>query len=168
MKEITKAVLRTAIPRLLVSLFLISFVTALHAQQVSGTVTGSASKPPGKATVHVKGTSRTTTADDAGKFTINASGNDVLVLTPVGFFRQEVPVNGSRILNITMAADVHNMEAIVVTASGIRKEARKLGYSATTAKIDEMQQNRTNNVVTALEGKIAGLDLLLPGKTFVA
>ena len=81
MKENAKAVLRTAIPRLLLSLFLVSFVTALHAQQVSGTVTDSASKPLVKATVQVKGTSRTTATDDAGKFTINASGNDVLVLT---------------------------------------------------------------------------------------
>jgi TonB-linked SusC/RagA family outer membrane protein len=163
MKENAKAVLHTAIPKLLLSFFLlIFFVTAIHAQQISGTVTDSTRNPVSKATVHVKGTSRTTATDDAGKFTINASGNDVLVLTSVGFLRQEVPVNGNRSLNITMAADIRNMEAIVVTALGIRKEARKLGYSATTAKIDEMQQNRTNNLVTALEGKIAGLDIAPP------
>jgi TonB-linked SusC/RagA family outer membrane protein len=162
MKENAKAVLHTAIHKLLLSFFLILFGTAIYAQQVSGTVADSTSKPVSKATVHVKGTSRATTTDDAGNFTINASGNDVLVVTSVGFTRQEVPVNGNRFLNITMAADIQNMEAIVVTALGIRKEARKLGYSATTAKLDEMQQNRTNNVVTSLEGKIAGLDIAPP------
>lgn len=162
MKENQNAGLHTSIPRLLLSLFFISFATLLHAQQISGTVSDSTSKPVSKASVHVKGTSRTTATDDAGRFTINAAGTDVLVFTSIGFLRQEVPVNGRRSLDIRMAADIQDMSTIVVTALGIRKEARKLSYSATTAKIDEMQQNRTNNLVTSLEGKIAGLDVAPP------
>src|SRR5687768_2029000 len=94
--------------RLLFLFSLSLFSCAAFTQIITGTVTDSASNPVSKATVHVKGTSRTTATDDAGKFTINASANDVLVLTSVGFLRQEVPVSGRRSLNITMAADIHN------------------------------------------------------------
>ena len=54
------------------------------------------------------------------------------------------------------------MNEVVVTALGIRKEARKLGYAASTVKVDEIAQNRTTNVMTSLEGKIAGLEIAPP------
>jgi TonB-linked SusC/RagA family outer membrane protein len=144
--------------------FLISFLllsSAAFSQTVSGTVTDG-SKPIDNVTVQVKGTSRIATTDDAGKFRITASGNDVLVFSSVGFLKQEISVNGKEILNITMSSDLRNMEDVVVTALGIRKEARKLGYAATTVKVDDITQNRTTNVMKSLEGKVAGLEIAPP------
>ena len=54
------------------------------------------------------------------------------------------------------------MDEVVVTALGIRKESRKLGYSTSTVKVDEITQNRTTNVMKSLEGKIAGLEIAPP------
>lgn len=144
----------------LVSLLL--FSVAAFSQTVTGTVNDANNKPVDKATVHVKGTNRRTVTDDAGKFSINASGTDALVITSVGFTPQEVPVNGQQTLTVTLAVAPQNMENVVVTALGIRRESRKLGYSAETVKVNELQQSRTNNVAASLEGKVAGLDITPP------
>jgi TonB-linked SusC/RagA family outer membrane protein len=145
--------------------FLISFVFfsfAAFSQTISGTVTDPDKRPVSNVTVHVKGASRTASTDDAGKFTINASGNDVLVFTYVGYATQEVPVNGRTTITITMAIDTRNMESIVVTALGIKRESRKLGYSTTQVNTDELVKNRTTNVGESLEGRVAGLNITPP------
>jgi hypothetical protein len=120
--------------KLLFSLFLsLFFSAAAMAQTVTGTVTDGANKPVAGVTVTVKGTNRATMTNDAGNFSINAGGTDVLVLSSVGFSTQEIPVNRRSSITINMAAGSgQNLDEVVVTALGIRKEARKLGYSATS------------------------------------
>ncbi len=142
-------------------LFLLSTVAA-YAQNVTGTVTDAENKPVGKATVNVKGTSRRALTDDAGRFSIAASGNDILVFTAVGFAPQERRLNGQQSVNITMTADNRDMESVVVTALGIRRASKKLGYATTTVKTDEMVTNRTTNAMESLEGKVAGLNITPP------
>ncbi len=145
--------------------FLISFLsfsTAALSQTVTGTVTDADAKPMSKVTVMVEGTNRNTLTDDAGKFSITASGNDVLVISYVGYLTQEVPLNGRKSISASMAINAGNLENVVVTALGIKKEARKLGYAASIVKVDEITQNRTTNVITSLEGKIAGLEIAPP------
>lgn len=146
-------------------LFLCAFLLcsfAAFSQNITGTVTNAENRPISRATVEVKGTSRRTITDEAGKFTISASGSDVLVVSFVGFTTQEVPVAGRQSMNIALASDSRNMETVVVTALGIKRESKKLGYAAETVKVNELQQNRTTNLGTALEGKIAGLDITPP------
>lgn len=142
--------------------FLLFFSVAAFSQTVTGTVTDADNKPIAKATIQVKGTSRRTLTDDNGHFSINASNNDVLFISSIGYALQEVRVNGQGPVNVTLAIDTRNLEGVVVTALGIRKEARKLGYSATTVKVDEMQTSRTNNMMASLEGKVAGLNISPP------
>src|SRR4051812_40464706 len=142
--------------------FLLLFSVVAYSQTVTGTVTDADNKPISKATINVKGTTRRSLTDDAGKFSIRASGNDVLVISNVGFTSQEVGLNGQQSVNITLEIAAQNMENVVVTALGIRRETRKLGYSAETVKVNELQQSRTNNVAAALEGKVAGLDVTPP------
>ncbi len=153
-----------ALSKLLFSLsFILFFSVAALAQTITGTVTDG-TKPLVGVTVTVKGTTRATVTNDQGSFSINAEGTDVLVLSSVGFSTQEVPINNRRnSLAINMSAGAgRNLDEVVVTALGIKRASRNLGYSATTAKVDEMQQNRTNNLMTSLEGKIAGLDISPP------
>jgi TonB-linked SusC/RagA family outer membrane protein len=150
---------------LLFSLSLILFFSvAAMAQTVTGTVTDGTNKPLAGVTVTVKGTNRATVTNDAGGFTINATGSDVLVFSSVGFSAQEVPINNrTSNLSINMAVGAgQNLDEVVVTALGIKKESKKLGYAAETVKLNEIQQNRTNNLGTSLEGKIAGLDISPP------
>jgi TonB-linked SusC/RagA family outer membrane protein len=142
--------------------FLVSilfFSITAFSQTITGTVTDVDKKPLGSVTVQVKGTPRTTLTDDAGKFSINASGNDVLIFTSIGFVRQEIPASGKQTLDITMTIDVSNMQDVVVTALGISKGSRGLGYSATNVKPEELTVNRTPNPINALEGKIAGVNI---------
>ncbi|MES2331440.1 MAG: SusC/RagA family TonB-linked outer membrane protein [Bacteroidota bacterium] len=141
--------------------FLLSSAVAFS-QTVSGTITDEDQKPLTDATVQVKGTNRFALTDNAGKFTINATGTDVLIFTSVGFINQEIPVSGRRSISVKMAAGQRNLDEVVVTALGIKRESKRLGYSSTTAKVDEMQKSRTNNLMTSLEGKIAGLDISPP------
>ena len=146
-------------------LFFIVFLlltSASFAQTVTGKVSDEEKAPVAKATVLVKGTSRQVTTDDAGKFTINATGRDVLVFTSVGFLKQEIPVNNNRTLDVAMVHDVKMIDDVVVTALGIKRASRTLGYAASTVNVNEAQQNRTTNVMASLEGKIAGLDISPP------
>jgi len=83
-------------------------------------------KPLGKVSVQVKGTSRTTSTDEAGKFSIPATGADVLIFTSVGYVPQEIHVGNQESVNVSMGLDGRNMESVVVTALGIKREARKL------------------------------------------
>ncbi|MEI9944493.1 MAG: carboxypeptidase-like regulatory domain-containing protein, partial [Chitinophagaceae bacterium] len=144
------------------SLFFLFASVSLYAQTVTGTVTDGEAKPVSGATVSVKGTNRATVTNAAGTFTINAARTEVLVISYVGFIEQEISINGRSSVSVSLVRGDGTIEEVVVTALGIKKEARKLGYSATTAKVDELQKNRTNNVMTGLEGKIAGLDISPP------
>ena len=141
-------------------LFLCSLFLSISvfSQTVSGVITDG-SKPVGKVTVQVKGTTRATTTNDGGRFAINASGNDTLLISSVGFLQQEQPVEGRQTVNVTLTTDTRSMEEIVVTALGISKRSRGLGYSATNVKPEELTVNRTPNPINALEGKVAGVNI---------
>ncbi|MGZ3922632.1 MAG: SusC/RagA family TonB-linked outer membrane protein, partial [Flavisolibacter sp.] len=143
-----------------ISFLLFSF--AGFSQTVSGVVTDADQKPISKASVQVKGTNRTTSTDESGKFTIAASGTDVLIFSYVGYLNQEVALKGRQSVNVSLALDTRNMENIVVTALGIRRESKKLGYSATSVQTDELVKQRTTNVMESLEGKVAGLNITPP------
>src|SRR5215210_6266546 len=88
-------------------LFLL-FSFAAFSQTVTGTVTDTENKALAGVTVTVKGTKRATATNDAGNFSINATGTDVLVFTSVGFSQQEIPVNGRSTMTISMAGGSQN------------------------------------------------------------
>jgi TonB-linked SusC/RagA family outer membrane protein len=160
MRKKLKLAVSPALSRLLLSLSLFLFFSvAASSQTVTGRVTDAASKPISGVTVQVKGTNKATVTNDAGNFSINASGTDVLVLSSVGFTQQEVPVNGRSSVTISMAGGAQNLDEVVVTALGISKQARSLGYAATNVKPEELTVNRTPNPINALQGKIAGVNI---------
>ncbi len=148
--------------KLFILFFFLFFSVAAFSQTVTGTVTDTDKKPIGNVTVQVKGTSRTVLTDAAGKFSITASGDDVLVFSYVGSNKQEVSLNGRQSLSVSMVIETRIMEEVVVTALGIKREAKKLGYSATSVNTDELVKNRTTNVGESLEGRVAGLNITPP------
>src|SRR4030095_1094205 len=135
------------------------FSITAFSQIITGTVTDENKKPIGSATVQVKGTSRASLTNDAGKYSIDASGSDVLVFSSIGFIKQEVPTNGKPSLDVTLASDTRSMDEVTVTALGISKKSRGLGYAATNVKPEELTVNRTPNPINALEGKVAGVNI---------
>ncbi|HEY5371499.1 MAG TPA: SusC/RagA family TonB-linked outer membrane protein [Hanamia sp.] len=145
--------------------FLISFLflsAAAFSQTVTGTVTDADGKPMSRVTVVVKGTNHTSLTDNSGKFSITASGTDVLVISYVGYLSQEIPLNGRQSVSVSMAVNAGNMDNIVVTALGIKRQEKSLGYSTTTVNPNELVTNRTTNVGESLEGRVAGLNITPP------
>src|SRR6266496_395103 len=152
-----------ALNKFSLSILLVFFSATAFAQTVTGTVQDSESKPVNGATVAVKGTTRATVTNSAGNFSINAGRTDVLVISYVGFISQEIPLNNRTSLSISLVRGEGTIiEEVVVTALGIRRNPRKLGYSATQVNADELVKNRTTNVGESLEGRVAGLNITPP------
>jgi len=133
-----------------------------YGQTVTGSVSDDSGKKLSSVTVSVKGTRTATTTDASGNFSVNAGSNAVLVFSFVDFIEQSVPVNGRSSINVSLVAADKSMQEVIVTALGIRKESRKLGYSATSVNTDELIKNRTTNVGESLEGRVAGLNITPP------
>src|SRR5688500_761684 len=156
MKKQTPALLPVWSKPLLLSLFVFVFTTTIFAQRITGTVTGINGSPV-DATVQVKGTNTATATDAAGRFAIDASTTATLVISSVEFITQEVPVGGRSTINVSLTETDQSMNEVVVTALGIRREQRRLGYATSTVKPEELTLNRTPNLMNALQGKVAGV-----------
>ncbi len=133
---------------------------AANAQQISGTVT--ASKDGGGlpgVTVQVKGTSTGTTTGADGSFRVNATQGQTLIFSLVGYATEEVSVGTQTQIAVTLSENDQNLGEVVVTALGIRKEAKKLGYATSSISADEVSVNRTTNFVNAIQGKVAGVNI---------
>ena len=164
MKENCLPACKPGLIRLLFTCLLFALFTTADAQiTITGSVLDAEKTPLNGASVRVKGTTKVATANSSGNFSINAGAKDVLIVSFVGFVTIEVPISGRKNLTVSMTReDAKDLEAVVVTALGIKRQARKLGYAASTIKVDEITQNRTTNVMTSLEGKIAGLEIAPP------
>jgi len=125
---------------------------------VHGRITNEKGEVVPGATVQVKGTSKVVTANDNGEFTLNGvDDNAVLVITSVGYEKTEVNVGGQTSLTVTMKVGATAINEIVVTALGISKEERKLGYAVTTVGGEQLNKARETNVALSLGGQVAGL-----------
>ena len=133
-------------------LFCFLFITAWSfAQTVTGTVSDENGKKLSAVSVTVKGTTAGATTDAAGNFSVTAASDAVLVFTSVGFTMQEVPVRGRNVLAVVLITSNQDLGEVVVTALGIRRETKKLGYSTTSVNTDELVKNRTTNVGNLLK-----------------
>lgn len=143
----------------MLSVLAFSFFTTVQAQTVSGTVSDENGKSLQGVSVTVKGAAGGTTTDADGKYSVQAASTATLVFSYVGYTRTEIAVSGRTVINVSMTVDTRNMSEVVVTALGITKDARRLGYAATNVKPDELTINRTANPINALQGKVAGLNI---------
>ncbi len=126
---------------------------------ISGTVKDAAGGALPGATVRVKGTAIGTSTDVNGKFVLNAPENATLVVSYAGFLTKEVAVGSQTTFAIVLSEDTKQLTDVVVTALGIKKERRALGYSVTQIGGETLTQARENNITNSLVGKIAGLDI---------
>lgn len=110
-------------------------------------------------TVLVKGTSRGTVTNADGQYTINAKPNEVLKFSFVGFAQSEQKVPTSGRLDVFLENENTQLQEIVVTALGIAKEKKSLGYAVQEVKNKDIAEAREGNLVNALAGKIAGVNI---------
>ena len=144
----------------LLFMLLMPLSAAIYAQKISGKVSSAkdGSMLPG-VSVQVKGTNTGTNTSGDGTFSVNASSDVTLVFSFIGFKNQEIKVGNQSIINVSLDEGAQNLEEVVVTALGIKKEAKKLGYATTTVGKEQLTENRTPNFANALQGKIAGVNI---------
>jgi len=151
---------------LLWSLVLVLSATSVSAQQktVTGIVKNSEDGSPlVAASIQVKGTNVGITTDQNGNFSIKVSDNQTLVVSAVGFTSEEIRVGNKSVFNINLTNSTAILEGVVVTALGIKRAEKALGYSAQQIGGEELNEARSNNWSSALSGKVAGLQLLSAG-----
>ena len=130
--------------------------TSLYAQQsITGKVSD-ANGPISGATVTVKGTTRGTQTGTNGSFTIQAAQGETLRISIVGYKPQEIVVGQTKTINVSLSPDASALEEVVVTAMGIKRESKALGYAVSTIKADEITKAGNTNFGSALYGKASG------------
>ncbi len=110
--------------------------------------------------VLVKGTSIGTSSDVNGNYSVEVPDeNSVLVFSFIGYTTTEIAVGSQTTINLTMTPDITSLDEVVVTALGIERSAKSLGYSTTKVDSKELVVNRSTNMMNALQGKIAGVNI---------
>jgi TonB-dependent Receptor Plug Domain/CarboxypepD_reg-like domain len=149
--------------RLVLFFLLFSFFSLqTFAQTVTGKVSDIAEKALPNVSVTVKGANTGASTNASGQYSINAGPKAVLIFSSVGYATLEIPVSSRSVVNVVLTAIDKDMEVVVVTALGIKRESKKLGYATTSVKTDELITNRTTNVMESLEGKVSGLNITPP------
>lgn len=126
-------------------------------------VTGTVFEPDGVtpifgATVVLKGTSTGTSTDGKGAYSLKVTGaNPVLEIQFLGYVKQEIPVGDRSVINVTLQEEAIEVTAVVVTALGLTREEKSLGYAVTNVGSEELTQVVTSNWLNGMAGKVAGL-----------
>ncbi len=141
-------------------LFAVLFCGTAMAQTVTGVVTDAETNEPLiGVTVLEKGTSNGAATDIDGSYSVTlTNSNAVLVFSFVGFATQEIAYTGQSAIDVALQSG-EQLEEVVVTALGIKKEVKKLGYSVESVAGDAIAQSSDDNVLNALQGKVAGLQI---------
>lgn len=133
-------------------------------KEIKGTVIDSEGEPLIGATVQVKGTKVAQATDIDGNFVIKTSeANPVLQISYVGCKAAEVAVKGKSTINVTLEPSSESLDEVVVTALGIKRQAKALGYSVQDVKGDALTEARENNMLNSLSGRVAGLQVSTSG-----
>jgi len=131
---------------------------------ITGQVSDNKKLPLPGVTVSLKGTKVIAVTDINGKFKLNVpDGNGVLVFSFIGFVTKEIPVtSATTTLNVILEEDLGKLNEVVVTALGIKREARSLGYSTQTVSGDDITQAAPPSIAEGLMGKVAGFNITVP------
>jgi len=145
--------------KILFSLFLAVFVLAVANAQVrpvTGTVKDDKGAAVAYASVKVKGQASAVVADEKGNFKISAASNASLVVSATGFASKEV-IASATTMDVVLTRQVEDLENVVVTAQGIRKKSKEIGYAYSKVSNDEINVGRSPQLTQALAGKVSGL-----------
>lgn len=142
---------------------LLAFVVQLTFAQektISGSVSDNTGLPLPGVNIIVKGTSNGTQSDFDGNYSIQTSTGQILVFSYVGFTTIERPVTAAtNSISVQLQEDAAVLEEVVVTASGIKKEKKALGYAVSSIKEEAIKDNPETDLTRILTGKSAGIDI---------
>ena len=146
--------------------FLIIFLAlgiSLNAQEI--TVTGIVTSAedgwglPG-VTIQVKGTTKGEVTGIDGDYSIRVNSNDVLQFSYVGYQSQEIPVDGKTKIDVVMKTDAMLLDNVVITALGIKRQKRELGYATEDISGEDLTRSGSDNVINSLSGRAAGVQII--------
>lgn len=127
---------------------------------ISGRVVNQSGEPLARVSVTLKGAQTGTITDADGNYSLTLpDAKGILIFSYVGFVQQEIGINGRSVINITLSASSGDMEQVVVTALGIRQTKRSLSYVTQGVNAESLTQARDLNMMNALQGKVAGLNI---------
>jgi len=140
--------------------FLFSAVGLLAQEKtINGSVTDLQGVPLPGVNIIIKGTSTGTQTDFDGNYTINASVGETLVFSYVGLKTTEQVVGSSNTINVQLQEDAQALEEVVVTAFGIKRNPKDLGYAVSEIKASEVLENSEPDLVRSLNGKVPGVNV---------
>ncbi|MEJ4087826.1 SusC/RagA family TonB-linked outer membrane protein [Galbibacter orientalis] len=145
--------------RLLLTMSLLLCCTMVFSQTITGTVTDSQGTPLPGVSIVVDQTAKGTSTDFDGNYTINATSSQVLVFTYVGMKTLKKSVGSDSVIDVVLTEDAQSLDEVVVTALGISRDKKSLGYA--TQEVDGENFNLTNeqNVLGSLSGRVAGVQV---------
>ncbi|MEJ4088050.1 SusC/RagA family TonB-linked outer membrane protein [Galbibacter orientalis] len=142
-----------------ITLLIFGLLTTLGFSQeiISGTITDTNNVPLGGVSVSILDTPKGTVTDFDGNYEIEANSTDILVFSYIGFIVQNVPVENQTTINIVLQENTEQLSEVVVTALGIKKEKKALGYAVQEVDGESLEKAKEPNFVNSLSGKVAGL-----------
>lgn len=148
---------------LLPALLLFCLSAFSQSTRITGRVTDNNGQALPGVTITLKGSTNATSTNANGAYSFNAprmlTKTDVLIFNFLGFQTQEITYSGQQELNVQLIEDTKSLSEVVVTALGIKREEKSLGYAAQTIKSNAVEDAKTNNWVNSLSGKVAGLNI---------
>ena len=117
--------------------------------------------PVAGASVVIKGTTTGTMTDMDGHFTLEGvKKGDIIQISFIGFATQDIPYTGQATLNVKLVEDAQKLDEVVVTALGMKRDKKALGYAMQELKGDELLSSREPNLANSLSGKVSGLQIV--------
>ena len=138
---------------------LMSAVVQQAIKNISGTITDSNGEPIIGANVLEKGSTNGTVTDINGKFSLSVPNKSTLVISYIGYVSKAIIVGNQTVFNIQLTEDTQNLNEVVVTALGIKREEKALGYAVQKVDAKALTSAKSIDVGTSLTGKVAGLNV---------
>lgn len=140
-------------------LVLAAQITFAQVKTITGTVTDQDGLPLPGATVQVKGTNTGTQTDFDGNYAVEAAVGQTLVFSFVGQKTEERVVGAASTINVELAQDAQALEEVVVTAQGIKREKKALGYAVSEVASEQLEQRAEGDIGRVLSGKASGVNI---------
>ena len=143
------------------ALLIIVFGVVAQERTVSGTITSVEDNMglPGVSIV-IKGTLTGTVSGMEGEFSLaNINNSDTLLISYLGYVPQEIVVGQQKVINVVMQVSINELGEVIVTALGVKRQQREIGYSTQKIDVDIVAQSNTPNVLDAIAGRSAGVNI---------
>ena len=145
------------------SLLAIASGTELQQKQITGIVTDETGSPMPGVNIQIEGTTTGAISDASGKYSIVIQNdNAVLVFSFIGYNTQKVSATGKTNIDVSLPPSVSVLDEVVVTALGIKREVKSIGYSVTSVGTKQFTDARVTNMGNSLIGKVAGMNVTAP------